>query len=128
VIGQSTTPGSGFGAFFAVLGIAYVVMLIAFGFAWAKIISKAGYSAGWVLVGLIPFVNLVMFFVFAFSRWPVLDGPSSGGAYGYTSPGYTPPGYTPSGYTPPGHAPPGYVPPGYKGPGYPPTSPPAPPR
>ena len=47
---------------------AYVVMLVAY----IRIIQKAGYSGWWVLVGLVPVLNLVMFLVFAYSRWPVL--------------------------------------------------------
>ena len=47
---------------------AYVVMLVAY----IRIIQKAGYSGWWVLVGLVPVLNLVMFLVFAFSTWPVL--------------------------------------------------------
>lgn len=35
-----------------------------------KIVSKAGYSGWWCLLLLIPVVNLVMIWVFAFSRWP----------------------------------------------------------
>ncbi|MBD7920248.1 DUF805 domain-containing protein [Cellulomonas sp. Sa3CUA2] len=52
----------------AVLIGAYVVMLVAY----VRIIQKAGYSGWWVLVGLVPVLNLVMFLVFAFSTWPVL--------------------------------------------------------
>ncbi|MCC2313785.1 DUF805 domain-containing protein [Cellulomonas xiejunii] len=52
----------------AVLIGAYVIMLIAY----VRIIQKAGYSGWWVLVGLVPVLNLVMFLVFAFSTWPVL--------------------------------------------------------
>ena len=52
----------------AVLAAFYLVMLLAY----VRIIQKAGYSGWWVLVGLVPVLNLVMFLVFAFSRWPVL--------------------------------------------------------
>ncbi|MBO0898820.1 hypothetical protein J1G44_06720 [Cellulomonas sp. zg-ZUI199] len=52
----------------AVLIAVYVVMLVAY----VRIIQKAGYSGWWVLVGLVPVLNVVMFLVFAFSRWPVL--------------------------------------------------------
>lgn len=48
----------------AVVGIA---MLVGYVF----ILRKAGYSGWLVLLGLIPLVNLVLFFVFAFSEWPV---------------------------------------------------------
>ncbi|KSW21261.1 hypothetical protein ATM99_14605 [Cellulomonas sp. B6] len=46
----------------------YLVVLVAY----VRIIQKAGYSGWWVLVGLVPGLNLVMFLVFAYSRWPVL--------------------------------------------------------
>jgi len=39
--------------------------------AWIKIISKAGYSSWWILIGLVPVVNFIMLLVFAFSKWPV---------------------------------------------------------
>ena len=35
------------------------------------IIRKAGYSGWWVLLALIPLVNLIMLWVFALARWPV---------------------------------------------------------
>ena len=40
---------------------------------WARIISNAGYSGWWVLVALVPLLNVIMFFVFAFSSWPSLQ-------------------------------------------------------
>ncbi|MDA8066267.1 MAG: hypothetical protein M0031_12345 [Thermaerobacter sp.] len=41
--------------------------------AWVRILNKAGYSGWWVLVGFVPVINLIMFFVFvfAFVDWPV---------------------------------------------------------
>ncbi|MBD3777931.1 MAG: hypothetical protein IE923_01515 [Micrococcales bacterium] len=39
--------------------------------AYIRIIQKAGYSGWWILIGLVPVVNVVMFLVFAYSRWPV---------------------------------------------------------
>ena len=35
-----------------------------------KIVSKAGYSGFWSLLSLVPVVNLIMLWVFAFSAWP----------------------------------------------------------
>jgi hypothetical protein len=56
------------GAVFVLFYLGFVVLgLVAMG----KVLSKAGYSAWFVLLGLIPLVNLVMFLVFAFSDWPV---------------------------------------------------------
>ncbi len=52
----------------AVVVAAYLVMLIAY----VRIIQKAGYSGWWVLAGVVPVLNVVMFLVFAFSTWPVV--------------------------------------------------------
>ena len=47
--------------------------VIAF-FFWmtVRILRKAGYSGWWSLLTLIPIVNIVMIWVFAFSDWPAL--------------------------------------------------------
>jgi uncharacterized membrane protein YhaH (DUF805 family) len=39
-----------------------------------KTLQKAGYSGWWSLIVLVPLVNIIMFYVFAFSDWPVLRG------------------------------------------------------
>jgi uncharacterized membrane protein YhaH (DUF805 family) len=54
---------------FAVLYLAFLVVFIV---AMVRVLQKAGYSGAWVLVGLIPVVNVIMFVVFAFSDWPAL--------------------------------------------------------
>lgn len=38
----------------------------------AKILTKAGYSGWWSLLLLVPLINLVACWVFAFSQWPNL--------------------------------------------------------
>lgn len=35
-----------------------------------RILRRAGYSGWWVILGIIPLVNVVMIWVFAFSTWP----------------------------------------------------------
>lgn len=35
-----------------------------------RIVSKAGYSGAWALLSLIPFVNIVALWIFAFAKWP----------------------------------------------------------
>ena len=35
-----------------------------------RIVSKAGYSGAWALLMLVPLVNIVALWLFAFSRWP----------------------------------------------------------
>ena len=37
-----------------------------------RILRKAGFDVLWVLILLIPIVNIVMIWVFAFIRWPTL--------------------------------------------------------
>lgn len=37
-----------------------------------RIFTKAGYSGAWSLMMLIPLVNVIVFYVFAFSEWPAL--------------------------------------------------------
>ena len=36
-----------------------------------KIVEKAGYPPAMSLLGVIPILNLVMLFIFAFSEWPI---------------------------------------------------------
>jgi hypothetical protein len=62
----------------------YVAITVIFLIAYIRIIQKAGYSGWWVLVAIVPILNVVMFLVFAFSRWPVLrerDALRAGQAY-----------------------------------------------
>ena len=39
--------------------------------AYVRIIRRAGYSGWWILIGVVPLVNVVMFLVFAFKEWPI---------------------------------------------------------
>jgi len=38
----------------------------------AMVVKKAGYSGWWCLLALVPFVNVIMLWVFAFASWPIL--------------------------------------------------------
>jgi hypothetical protein len=62
---------SGFTAFSGIILIIYLFFLVIAIVAWVKIISKAGYSGWWVLIGIVPLVGAIMFLVFAFSKWPI---------------------------------------------------------
>lgn len=53
--------------------LVYLVFLVLMIAAWVKILTKAGYSGWWILIGVVPLVNVIMFFVFAFSEWPALQ-------------------------------------------------------
>jgi energy-coupling factor transporter transmembrane protein EcfT len=89
MLAQTTTTTNVFGGAVLVVLIIELILVVAFVIAWVKILAKAGYSGAWVILGFIPFVNIVMFFVFAFSRWPALNRPS--GFYG------APPSFSPGG-------------------------------
>jgi uncharacterized membrane protein YhaH (DUF805 family) len=54
--------------------------------AWTQVLRKAGYSGWWVLMGFIPVAGLVMFLVFAFSRWPVQDAAERAARLAYAPP------------------------------------------
>jgi uncharacterized membrane protein YhaH (DUF805 family) len=56
-----------------------VIVVIAFWLIPAiKILRKAGYSGWWCLLLFVPIVNIVMYWVFAFARWPNLITPLPG--------------------------------------------------
>ena len=54
------------------IAAAYVALVLLILIGWVKILTKAGYSGWWVLIGFVPLVNFIMLLVFAFSDWPVL--------------------------------------------------------
>jgi len=100
---MSSTGFTAFTGIFLLVELFFFVVAIV---AWVKIISKAGYSGWWVLIGIVPLVGAVMFLVFAFSKWPIQqrleaammnnrqpmgpDGPygwSRGGGGGWAPPG-----------------------------------------
>ena len=125
-----TTTNSGAAAgFLGAILLIYLVIAVLMLIAWVKIITKAGYSGWWVLIGFVPIVNFVMLLVFAFSDWPALQGRRPAGppvGDGYGTPGYGPPpaasgadprfGYGAQ-YTPPGYAPVGTAAPQAPAPG-----------
>lgn len=49
--------------------VAYLVLIV---LPVAVIVGKAGYSRAWVILALIPIVNLIALWVFAFAKWPTL--------------------------------------------------------
>lgn len=38
-----------------------------------KVLNKAGFTGWWSLLSIIPFVNILVFWVFAFIKWPALS-------------------------------------------------------
>lgn len=69
----NSSASIGAGSVFLVLLAIYAAVAVVTIVAWVKILSKAGYSGWWVLIGLVPVANVVMFLVFAFSDWPILQ-------------------------------------------------------
>jgi hypothetical protein len=51
-------------------GVGLIGFLI-FAIPGAMILRKAGYSGWWILISLVPILNIIMFWVFAFARWPI---------------------------------------------------------
>jgi hypothetical protein len=43
----------------------------------ATVLHRAGRSRWWTALAFVPGLNLIALWVFAFSRWPALDRPSS---------------------------------------------------
>lgn len=89
------------------MAVIYVVMIAFFIWAEVRILNKAGYSGWWALSMLVPLFGIIMFFVFAFSDWPVLQqlrAVSAGQGFGYggppTAPGAPPWGAVPWGAVP----------------------------
>ena len=39
----------------------------------ARILGKAGFSGWWSLLAILPIVNIICLWVFAFVRWPMPD-------------------------------------------------------
>jgi hypothetical protein len=47
--------------------VVYVVVVVVP--CW-RIVGKAGYAGAWSLLVLVPLVNVVLLWVFAFAKWP----------------------------------------------------------
>ena len=57
--------------FFGPIGLVFIVIgFLIFALPMMEIIHKAGYSRIWILVWFVPLLNIIMLWVFAFSRWP----------------------------------------------------------
>lgn len=63
---------AGLSSFIMIMLVISLVSLVISVVAWWTIFSKAGYSGALSLLFLIPIAGLVMFLVFAFSKWPIL--------------------------------------------------------
>jgi uncharacterized membrane protein len=53
----------------AVVGLVLIVWALVAVF--GRILNRAGYSRWWLLTMVVPVLNLIMLWVFAFASWPV---------------------------------------------------------
>lgn len=49
----------------------YIIFFIAFIVAWGNIFLKAGLSRWYCFLMAVPIVNILLFFIFAFAKWPI---------------------------------------------------------
>ena len=62
-------------------GIVGLVLVIVFLWLASRVLAKAGFSGLWCLILLVPVVNIIMMWVFAFVSWPRLKKqPAAGGS------------------------------------------------
>ena len=52
-------------------GMVLFILLVIVTWLAARIASRAGYPGWWALSQLIPVVNVVLMWLFAFAKWPV---------------------------------------------------------
>ncbi|HZM67973.1 MAG TPA: hypothetical protein VFC16_16910 [Nakamurella sp.] len=65
------TVNSMSGGAIAALSIGGLILAIVFFIAYIQIIRRAGYSGWWVLVLIVPLLNIVMLLIFAYKEWPI---------------------------------------------------------
>ena len=85
--------------FFGVFGVFFVLVFLFSLVCQIKIITKAGYSGWYVLTAFVPILNIVMFLVFAFGKWPIqtrLENAERGGSRGYAPPQFVQAGTGPT--------------------------------
>lgn len=54
-----------------VIMILFAALVVwAFVAVFGRIVNRAGYSRWWLVLMIVPFLNLIMLWVFAFAEWP----------------------------------------------------------
>jgi uncharacterized membrane protein YhaH (DUF805 family) len=61
------------GSFSLMHWIVVLLIVLVYAVPTIKIIRKAGFSGWWVLLLLIPLVNIIALWSFAYAKWPALD-------------------------------------------------------
>jgi hypothetical protein len=64
------------GMFGPIHGIIFLIFVFLIGFPIGRVLWRAGLSPWWVICAFIPLVNLVFWWVFAFTPWP--NAPEAG--------------------------------------------------
>jgi hypothetical protein len=54
-----------------------LLALIVIGVPVSNILHRAGRSRWWLLIAIIPLINLIGLWLFAFTRWPAIDNAST---------------------------------------------------
>jgi len=57
--------------------VVVIGLLVLLFWPYAKIVSRAGYSPWLVLLLLVPVVNVVLIWIFAYANWPALANKAS---------------------------------------------------
>ncbi len=47
-----------------------LIILVLPAWFFSRVVSKAGFSGWWALLGVLPLINLVALWIFAFAKWP----------------------------------------------------------
>jgi Na+-driven multidrug efflux pump len=57
--------------------IIIILIMLGLSVAWtlllARIVGKADFNKWWTVISLVPLLNIIFVWVFAFSKWPVLE-------------------------------------------------------
>lgn len=55
--------------------IVFLLLAWAFVVIFGRIVNRAGYPRWWLLTMIVPLLNLIMLWVFAFAEWPAGRSP-----------------------------------------------------
>lgn len=61
---------SSFGFWYLIVSVLLVLIVWAFIAIFGRIVNRAGYSRWWLVTMVVPVLNLIMLWVFAFASWP----------------------------------------------------------
>ena len=53
----------------------WIIVLVIVGvplWIFSRAVARAGFSAWWTVLGIVPVIGLIMLWVFAYAKWPAL--------------------------------------------------------